>query len=233
MKFDELNVEQLEARLAELSDETSEEKRDALDNDALEARIGEMEAIKGELESRRAAAAEEARKAEEAAKMDGEKIIEVKKMKKLQGKELNAEERQAVTATAANPTITMNEIVHKLELNPLIAAVDVTNIPGYVTYPAEGTINDAAWVAMGTAATDSADTLTAVTLGAYKLIKTVEITADVEAMSVDAFESWLVARLANKIEKAIDAGILNGGGSTSGECLGIKTSKSRPWPGPT
>ena len=241
MKFDELNVEQLEARLAELSDETSEEKRDALDNDALEARIGEMEAIKGELESRRAAAAEEARKAEEAAKMDGEKIIEEDKrmnyevsspeyrdafLRNLQGKELNAEERAAVTATAAIPTQTMNQIVGKLELNPLIAAVDVTNIPGYVTYPAEGTINDAAWVAMGTAATDSADTLTAVTLGAYKLIKTVEITADVEAMSVDAFESWLVARLANKIEKAIDAGILNGGGSTSGECLGIKTSKS-------
>ena len=38
MKFDEMNVEQLEARLAELTEETSEEKRDALDNDALEAR---------------------------------------------------------------------------------------------------------------------------------------------------------------------------------------------------
>lgn len=147
-------------------------------------------------------------------------------LKKLQGKELNAEERQAVTATAAIPTITMNEIVHKLELNPLIAAVDLTHIPGYVTYPAEGTANDAAWVAMGTAATDGADTLTAITLGANKLIKTVEIGADVDAMSIDAFEAWLVARLANKIEKAVDAGILNGGGSTSGECLGIKTSKT-------
>ena len=59
MKFDELNGEQLEARLAELTDETSEEKRDALDNDALETRINEMEAIKAEIESRKAAAAEE------------------------------------------------------------------------------------------------------------------------------------------------------------------------------
>jgi HK97 family phage major capsid protein len=56
--------------------------------------------------------------------------------------------------------------------------------------------------------------------------KTVSIDADVRAMSVDAFEAWLVERLANKIEKAVDAGILNGGGSTSGECLGIKTSKT-------
>ena len=147
-------------------------------------------------------------------------------LKKLQGKPLTAEERTAVTATAAIPTETMNQIVHKLEENPLIAAVDLTHIPGYVSYPAEDTINDAAWVAMGTASTDSADTLAAVNLGAYKLIKTVEIGADVSAMSIDAFEEWLVARLANKIEKAVDAGILNGGGSTSGECLGIKTSKT-------
>ena len=147
-------------------------------------------------------------------------------LKNLQGKPLDAEERNAVTATAAIPTETMNQIVHKLELNPLIAAVDVSHIPGYVTFPAESTANEASWVAMGTASTDSADALAAVTLGAYKLIKTVEINADVEAMSIDAFETYLVERLANKIEKAIDAGILNGGGSTSGECLGIKTSKT-------
>ena len=53
MKFDEMNAEQLEARLAELTDETSEEKRDALDNDALEARITEMEAIRAELDARK------------------------------------------------------------------------------------------------------------------------------------------------------------------------------------
>ena len=165
-------------------------------------------------------------KEKEDPKMENEKLYRSAWLKNLQGKELNAEERAAVTATAAIPTETMNQIVHKLELNPLISAVDVTHIPGYVTYPAESTVNEAAWVAMGTAATDSTDAIAAVTLGAYKLIKTVEINADVEAMSVDAFEAWLVARLANKIEKAIDAGILNGGGSTSGECMGIKTTKS-------
>ena len=245
MKFDELNGEQLQARLEELKAETSEEKRDALDNDALEARINEMEAIQKELEARKQAAAEEARKAEEAAKMDGRKIIEEDKkmenrfainspeyreafLKKLQGAELTAEERDAVTATAAIPTQTMNQIVGKLELNPLIAAVDLTHIPGFVTYPAEDTINDASWVPMANASTDSADTLAAVSLGAFKLIKTVEIGANVKAMSIDAFEAWLVKRLANKIEKAVDAGILNGGGSTSGECLGIKTTKGTP-----
>lgn len=142
----------------------------------------------------------------------------------LQGRELNAEQRAAVTASAAIPTQTMNEIVHKLELAPIINAVDVTYIPGNVTYPVEGTVAAASWVAMGTAATDSADTLTAVTLGAYKLIKTVEITADVAAMSVDAFEDWLVNRLANKIQRAVAAGIMAGTGSSQATGLSSRTA---------
>ena len=145
-------------------------------------------------------------------------------LRKLQGKEITAEERAAVTATAAIPTQTMNEIVHRLELNPMIAAVDMTQLPGYVTYPAESSINNAAWVDMDTAATDAGDALQAIQLGAYKLIKTVEISADVDAMSIDAFEAWLVSRLANKIEKALDAGILTGTGVT--QATGIATTKS-------
>ena len=134
-------------------------------------------------------------------------------LKNLQGKPLDAEERAAVTASAAIPTQTMNRIIHRLELTPMIAAVDVTYIPGNVTFPIEGTVNAASWVAMGTAATDSADTITSITLGAYKLIKTVEITADVMAMGIDAFEDWLVERLANKLSVAVDAAIFTGTGS--------------------
>lgn len=134
-------------------------------------------------------------------------------LRNLQGKELTAEERTAVTASAAIPTQTMNMIVSRLERNPLIAAVDMTHIPGNVTYPVESAVADASWVAMGTAATDSADTLASISLGAYKLIKTVEIGADVAAMSVPAFEAWLVTRLANKIEKAVDNAIINGTGT--------------------
>lgn len=246
----------VEAKLQQLAGEGGEEREEDPDADPelvekLPEDIDELEKIVEAAEGRKASIRETAekrsrlisriaagetgktiRKFEEPAKEET-KMFELDSkeyrsafLKKLQGKPLTAEERNAVTATAAIPTETMNQIVHKLEENPLIAAVDLTHIPGYVSYPAEDTINDAAWVAMGTASTDSADTLAAVNLGAYKLIKTVEIGADVSAMSIDAFEEWLVARLANKIEKAVDAGILNGGGSTSGECLGIKTSKS-------
>ena len=242
MNLNELNGEQLQARLEELKAETSEEKRDALDEDTLEERINEIEAVQAEIEARKEAAAREAREAAEAVKLDGKPIIEeVRKMnfeinspeyreaflKDLQGKELTPEERTAVSGAAhVIPTVTMNEIISKLELNPLIAAVDLTNIPGYVKYPAEGTCNEADWVAMGSAATDSEDTMTSVQLGAYKLIKTLEITADIEAMSIDAFEGWLVARLVNKIEKALDSAIINGGGSNSSMAEGIKKTKT-------
>lgn len=142
----------------------------------------------------------------------------------LQGKELTTEQRAAVTAAAAIPTQTMNKIVGRLELAPIINAVDVTYIPGNVSYPVEGTVNDAAWVSMGTAATDSADTVTNIALGAYKLIKTVEITADVAAMAVDAFEDWLVTRLGNKIRRAVAASIISGTGSSQATGLAKRTA---------
>lgn len=135
-------------------------------------------------------------------------------LRNLQGKALTAEERAAVTASAVIPTQTMNRIVGKLEETPIIAAVDVTYIPGNVSYPVEKTVNDASWVAMGSAATDSSDALDIISLGAYKLIKTVEITADVQAMGIDAFETWLVNRLGNKIAVAVDAAIFKGTGSS-------------------
>ena len=238
MNLSEMNGEQLQARLAELIAETAEEKRDALSTDELEARVTEMEAIKAEIEARKAAAAEEARKAEEMANKPGEKIFEEDKkmenrfavnsheyreafLKNLQGKELTAEERTAVTAAAAIPTETANKIWGKMELYPILNAIDVMHIPGNVILPVEGTINAAAVVAMGTAATDGADTLAPVSLGAYKLIKTVEITADVKAMAVPAFEDWLVDRLANKLFRLVAAEVAAGTGTN--EPTGLAT----------
>ena len=235
MNFAEMNGEQLQARMDELIAETSEEKRDALGNDELEARITEMEAIQKEIESRRAAAAEEARKAEEAARMDGKPIIEEERkmsfevntpeyrdlfLRNLQGKELNAEERAALShGDYAIPQETANKIWGKLELYPILNAIDVMHIPGTVVLPVEGTVNNAAVVAMGNAATDSADALAKVNLGIYKIIKTIEITADVAAMAVPAFEDWLVDRLANKLFRKIADLVIVGTGT--GELTGL------------
>jgi HK97 family phage major capsid protein len=242
MHLNEMNAEQLEARAAEIRSLPID---DSVPTDELEARANELEAIQAELKAREErAAAEEALRQKVAAgndpvtkKFEEEKTMEENRfaiespeyrvafLKNLQGKELTAEERTAVNAAGAViPTQTMNEIIHKLENNPLIAAVDVSNIPGYVKFPYESACQEASWLDMGVGSTDSTDAIGYFSLGAYKLIKTVEIDADVDAMSIDAFESYLVSRLVNKIEKAVDAGIINGSGTT--QCTGILTAKS-------
>lgn len=131
----------------------------------------------------------------------------------LQGRELNAEQRAAVTATAAVPTQTLNQVFRYLEESPILSRIDMTYIPGNVVLPVESSVAAAAWVAVGAAATDSADALTSISLGAHKLIKTLEITADIEAMAIDAFESWIVAKLGEKMEAALDNAVFNGTGS--------------------
>lgn len=227
MKFDEMNVEELEARQTEIAGMETE----GVTAEELEARADELEAIKAELEAR----AEKAKKAEEERqkvaegagtvvkefKQEDRKMFEINSpeyreafLKNLQGKELTAEERTAVVASAAIPTETANKIWGRMELYPIVAAVDVMHIPGNVVLPIEGTVNEAAKVDMGSAATDSADTLTSVSLAAYKLIKTVEITADVAAMAIPAFEDWLVARLANKLFRLVAKKIAAGSGSS-------------------
>lgn len=241
MELKEMNLQDVEARLAAIDEEIeaagevetvntlADEKRSLIERQAELKDLAERKAAAEAIQTGAITGTiKEERKMEETRKTFGVETAEYREafFKKLQGKELTAEERGAVTASAVIPTVTMNKIIGVLEHTPMIAAVDVTYIPGNVTYPAESSIADAAWVDMGTAATDSADTYTSINLTAYKLIKTVEITADVQAMAIDAFESWLVQRLANKIAKAIDASIINGGGSSSGECLGICVSKS-------
>ena len=243
MEMNEMTLQDVEARLAaiegeidaatevEAVDKLAEEKRSLLDRQKTLKNLAERKADAQKILTGAATGTTtEERKniMEENKRTFALDSVEYRDafLKHLQGKDLDAEERAAVTATAAIPTVTMNKIIGILERTPLVAAVDLTYIPGNVTYPAEDTVNDAAWVAMGTAATDSSDSIQSVSLSAYKLVKTVEITANVQAMAIDAFENWLVNRLGNKIAKAVDAGILNGGGSTSGQCLGIRVSKS-------
>jgi HK97 family phage major capsid protein len=137
----------------------------------------------------------------------------------LQGRELNAEQRAAVNASAAVPTQTLNKIFRYLEESPILSRIDLTHIPGNVVLPVESAVAAAAWVAVGVAATDSDDSVTSISLGAHKLIKTLEITADIEAMAIDAFEAWIVAKLGEKMEVALDNAVFNGTGS--GQPTGI------------
>ena len=120
MKFDEMNVEQLEARQAELAGMPT----DDVPTEELEARADEIEAIRNELQKRANAAAKAEAERQKVAegndtvtktfemedkKMENRFAVDspeyrVAFLKNLQGKELTAEERTAVVGTAAIPT---------------------------------------------------------------------------------------------------------------------------------
>ena len=227
MNLNELNGEQLAARLEELKAETGEEKRDALDNDELEARITEMEAIQKEIESRRAAAAEETRQAEEAARMDGKPVIEEREDKKmernsveyrdlwvknLQGT-LNEEEARAYAAADdhnAIPTIVSDKMFEKMKkLAPMLSEITLLRVAGNVKFMTEGVRNTAGKHTENSALAAAADTVVSVTLGGFEFMKVIQISRTAALMSVGAFEDWLVEMLAGDIARAIDNYIIN------------------------
>lgn len=228
MKIREMQIGDIEARFAEIDAEL--ENKDA-DRAALKAEVEQLNERKVELRKM----AEERKAEAEAATKSGElvKTFEEKKtmertftpdsveyrdayLKSLMGLPMDAEERTALSSAASViPTETLNKIYGKLEENPLIAELDALRIPGYVSVPKATTVNDASWLAMTASSTDSADVVGYVALTAKKLIKTIEITADIKAMSIPAFQTWLVNKLAQKMEAAICAAVVNGAGNTT------------------
>ena len=243
MNFAEMNGEQLQARMDELIAETSEEKRDALDNDELEARITEMEALKAEIEKRKAAAAEEARKAEEAAQMKGKPIIEKQEernmfdvktaeyrdmwLRNLQGN-LNEEEVRAYASNSTNavPTLVSDKFFEKMKkLAPMLSEITLLRVAGNIKFVAEGTRNTAtAKHTENSALSASADTTVSVTLGGFEFMKVIQISRTAKLMSIDAFENWLVNMLAGDIARAIDNYIIND--STNGIAALVWTSNT-------
>lgn len=240
MDYKTMESAALEERLSKIVEEATEERS----LEELTALENEQKGIRAELEARKANEAERRATAERIAAGEADAVVIERKenttmneertfkpdtteyrdayMKSLMGKPMSIEERGALTSAASViPTITLDRIYGKLAENPLIRELDPLRIPGYVSVPKATAVNDATWLAMGTASTDSADVVGSVQLSAKKLIKTIEITADIQAMSIDAFQSWLVNKLVEKMEAAICAAVISGAGST--DAYGVAT----------
>lgn len=140
-------------------------------------------------------------------------------LKELMGKKLDEVEERALTsvsgsAGAAIPTQTMNKIIDKLQQTSILFnEVSVSYIAGNVSFVVANAKNDAAFKAEGADGTSLDDTVTTVSLTGHELIKLVEISAKVSAMTIDAFESYIVAEIGRKMAIAIENAILNGTGS--------------------
>jgi HK97 family phage major capsid protein len=121
------------------------------------------------------------------------------------------------------PTLTQDRIFNKLrEYVPLLNEITLLQVPGNVTFVVEGTKNDAAIHSENALITPAADTMTKITLGGYEIVKVLRISATIAAMSIDAFENWLVDNLAESIAEKIGEYIIYGDGN--GEPKGLDSA---------
>lgn len=152
-------------------------------------------------------------------------------LKKLRNMELTDTEKRAFTsastsAGAAIPKYTADEIIRKLKQRaPLLDEITLLQVGGNVSFAVEGTINDAKKHVENAAITADADTLVEVSLTGYEITKLVQISETVATMSIDAFETWLVDMLTEKIAQKIGAYIVTGTGSS--EPQGVE--KANTW----
>lgn len=215
---EEEKVETLETEVETLKEERASliEKQTSLKQEA-EKRAKELEAVaKG--------TAQQTIVEERKEKKIMENIIETKEyrnafFKKLMGKQLTDEESRAMTTAAESvgsviPTTTLNRIEELLrQTSALYPYATVLNVPGYLTIPTEKTTNAASWVEEGHKSEDSDDETDSISFAAYKLIRTVAITAEVSAMSIDAFEAYIIKKLTEQMAIAIENAIVNGSGN--------------------
>lgn len=238
-KWYEMNLKEIQERLAEIKEEV--ETRSGEELDALKVEVKNLQERKKELET-----IEERKKVAAGLNNGSIKPDAVKEQvrreqvipqaeyrqafwKTMVGKELSAEERAAYsTLTAANavvPEELQSDIITKAkEYAPVLGEITLLNVPGGVRFAVEGDTEEAQThkeLATITAATDSA---IEVTLSAYEVTKLIQISATVRNMSMPQFENWLTSQLAERIAMKIEKLIFKGSGTT--EAQGIMTVKS-------
>ena len=240
MDFTTMTVEELEARRVQIGVEV---EQDGADLDALEA---EIKGIKAELDARRANAAKQAEIRKTVAEGAGVVVDEIPQApipqeertmfkrdsveyrdawtKHIIGRELNEEERAALTsAGAVIPTMTVNAVWDKLT-GPaeLLGKVDVSQFPTYVRFPKATTKGAATAHAVGGTITESSDVIGYVDLIPNEYVKLLTVGADIDHMAVSAVHDWIVNNLVDSIRAEINADIVVGTGTN--ELKGILTS---------
>lgn len=148
-------------------------------------------------------------------------------LKRLQGVELNDVEKRALTTADASvgaviPEVTQNRIIEEIKQQaPLLAEIELLQVPGGVSIPVEDVVAEAAKHAEGATITASDDTIKYVDLFGYEVTKLLTISKSVKKMSITAFENWLVNNLSKSLASKITNLIIYGTGT--GEAKGINT----------
>lgn len=152
---------------------------------------------------------------------DTEKLYRSAWLKSLQGKPLDEAEQRAFS-TAANsalpaiPETTANQIIKKMyEVAPILERCRIFHIPGNMKFPVEGETKEAASHLENTPISESTDGLVSVNLTGYEIVKLVKCSRAASAMTINAFESYIVDIVGESIARRIEKYILSGTGTTS------------------
>lgn len=131
--------------------------------------------------------------------------------KNLMGQTLSEVEKRAYDQVgAAIPTEVANQFFEKMKkLAPMINEITLLRVAGNVKFYAEGVRNTAGKHTENAEVASAGDTMVAVTLGGFEFMKVISISKSAKAMSVSAFEKWIVDMLAGDIARAIDNYIIN------------------------
>ena len=231
MDFTQMTAEQLMERRTAIAAEIDAPDADL---DALEA---EARGINEELERRRNAESQRTairtaiadgagettntfeNHEREERKMFGIETVEYRDawVKKIIGRDLNEEERSALSsAGAVIPTMTVNAVWDKL-VKPaeLLGKVDVSQFPNYVRFPKATTVNPATAQAVGGSISESSDVVGYVDLVPNEYVKLLTVGADIEHMAIPAIHDWIVDNLTNSIRYAINKDIVVGTGTNA------------------
>jgi HK97 family phage major capsid protein len=246
MKLDEMNLQQVEERLAELDKEV----REATDTETVEKAAEEKKGLLErrtelkDLEARKKTALElntgkvpekkiEERKVEKPmsehiGNMTREEIIGLPEyrtawVKSLMAKPMNEVEKRvwellvAGSAAAAVPTIVADEIVDNMfKVAPMLPEITLFRVPGLLRLMVEGNRAAAALHVENAPIGAAADTLTPVTLSQFEFAKVQQVSATIRSTAVPAFEAWLVKALAEDIAEQLENEIILGTNVTGG-----------------
>lgn len=150
-------------------------------------------------------------------------------LKKLRGIDLSDVEQRALSTAASSvgaavPTSTANKIIEKVKTYaPLLDKIDLMHVPGTIKIPAEGTTIEAQIHAQNAVITSDDEKLDDITLSGFEVTKLITISKSVEKMSMDAFEAWLVRKIARAVADKITKLILFGTGTNQAQGINAIT----------
>lgn len=126
----------------------------------------------------------------------------------------------SANAAAVLPTETLNEVIKKARtIGGLIAECRAFNMPTKIAIPIGTPASKASWHTEGAAVDTDKASVATVSFDGYEIIKIFSISVKVAAMSVAAFEAYLVDELTACVMECIADALINGTGSSQGKGL--------------